>query len=84
MARHEMENNPIDINVAAGESMNLTTLESDACLKERNTAINQINAMMRFKGKAKNDIKQTLDLQRSSLHQGLNDKSSKFMPINKV
>lgn len=58
MARHEMENNPIDINVAAGESMNLTTLESDACLKERNTAINQINAMMRFKGKAKNDIKQ--------------------------
>ena len=57
MTRHEMENNPIDINVAAGESMNLTALESDACLKERNTAINQINAMMRFKGKAKNDIK---------------------------
>jgi len=56
MTRHEMENNPIDINVAAGESMNLTALESDACLKERNTAINQINAMMRFKGKAKNDI----------------------------
>ena len=27
---------------------------------------------------------QTLDLQRSSLHQGLYDKSSKFMPINKV
>ena len=27
---------------------------------------------------------QTLDLQRSFLHQGLYDKSSKFMPIMKV
>ena len=27
---------------------------------------------------------QTLDLQRSFLHQGLYDKSSKFMPIKKV
>ena len=27
---------------------------------------------------------QTLDLQRSSLHQGLYDKNSKFMPIKKV
>ena len=29
-------------------------------------------------------ILQTLDLQRSSLHQGLYDKCSKFMPIKKV
>jgi hypothetical protein len=28
-------------------------------------------------------ILQTLDLQRSSLHQGLYDKNSKFMPIEK-
>lgn len=57
MIRHEMENNPIDINVAAGESMNLTALESGECLKERNTAMNQIIAVIRFNGKTKNDIK---------------------------
>ena len=31
-----------------------------------------------------NRLQQTLDLQRSSLHPGLYDKNSKFMPIKKV
>ena len=55
--RHEKANKPIDINGAAGDSMNLTTLESGECLKERHTAIAQSNAAIRFKGNANNDIK---------------------------
>ena len=56
MIRHARENNPIAVNVAAGESMNLTALESRACLKDMTTAMIQSNAEIRFRGKAKNDI----------------------------
>ena len=37
-----------------------------------------------YQNLVKDTILQTLDLRRSSLHQGLYDKISKFMPIMKV
>ena len=43
-------------NVAAGESMNLTALESRACLIDMATAMIHSKAKIRFSGKLKKDI----------------------------
>jgi hypothetical protein len=56
MIRHARENNPIAAKVAVGESMNLTALESLACLIDMATAMIHSKAKIRFSGKLKKDI----------------------------